>query len=174
MFVYLGLGSNQGDRVAHLHEAIARLALNVQRIRESAMYESAPMYVTDQPPFLNMAVCGETPLSPLDLLKFLKRIEAEMGRNLGQNAQRYGPRPIDIDIVLATTTANPQQPGDYVVMDTPELIIPHANLAERAFVLLPLRDLAPQMMHPILHQSITELAEAVATQEIHRLDNSHE
>jgi 2-amino-4-hydroxy-6-hydroxymethyldihydropteridine diphosphokinase len=170
MFVYLGLGSNLGDRVANLRQAIQRLAAIVTIQRQSSVYETAPLHVTDQPYFLNMAVMGETNLSPNNLLHAVKTIEAEMGRDLSPNAQRFGPRPIDIDIVLASHVADPDAPDDYIIVDTPDLTIPHPRMPERAFVLNPLVEIASGgLSHPLLSMPINTLLNKVEDQRCTKL-----
>ncbi|MBP2301040.1 2-amino-4-hydroxy-6-hydroxymethyldihydropteridine diphosphokinase [Azospirillum picis] len=146
--VHLALGGNLGDRAANLAEAIRRLAAEVTVEAQSAVYETAPMYVTDQPAFLNMAVRGTTRLAPRDLLRFVKDIESALGREFG--GLRFGPRPIDIDILLY---------ADRVIAD-PDLEIPHPRMAERAFVLCPLADIAAEIVHPVLKQPIAALTGA--------------
>lgn len=143
--VYLALGSNLGDRAANLSGAIAELGAAVRIDRMSAVYETAPMYVTDQPAFLNMAVRGTTTLGPWELLRLAKRIEAALGRT--QGGERFGPRPIDIDILMYGS----------LVMHAADLEIPHARIAERAFVLCPLADIAADVMHPSLTMTVGEL-----------------
>ncbi|WP_448205507.1 2-amino-4-hydroxy-6-hydroxymethyldihydropteridine diphosphokinase [Azospirillum sp. sgz302134] len=151
--VYLALGSNLGDRAANLETAQRLLAPRVRVDRASPVYETAPMYVTDQPAFLNMAVRGQTALGPWELLRFVKGIESELGRSEG--GLRFGPRPMDIDILLY---------GE-LVMYAPELEIPHPRIAERAFVLCPLADIAADLRHPALGRSIAELLDAVPGKE---------
>ncbi len=152
-FVFLALGSNLGDRAANLERALARLAPAVRIDRASPVYETAPMYVTDQPAFLNMAVRGVTALAPRDLLRLAKGIEAALGREAG--GLRFGPRPIDIDILFHGT----------LVMREPDLEIPHPRLAERAFVLRPLADIAAGLRHPALGRSVAGLLAVVPGQD---------
>ena len=153
--VYLALGTNLGDRLANLHAAIAALPPGVTRLAESPVYETPPWGFTDQPAFLNMALKGETRLAPLALLAFLKKLETRLGRT---PSLRYGPRKIDIDILFY----------DDLVLDAPELTIPHPNLHERSFVLIPLADLAPKLVHPVLGKSVRELLAAVDTTGVKR------
>jgi 2-amino-4-hydroxy-6-hydroxymethyldihydropteridine diphosphokinase len=143
--VYLGLGSNLGDRDAHLRAAISKLAefLHVERV--SSVYETEPLLVEDQPLFHNIACAGQTSLDPFTLLRALKRLEGDLGRVPGP---RYGPRVIDIDILLL----------DDLVLTTPELTIPHAAMLERAFALVPLAEIAPSQRHPVAGRTIAELA----------------
>ncbi len=165
MRIFIGLGSNQGDRVAHLRDGVHAIAgMCAGPVRVSPVYASAPLYVTDQPPFLNMVAVGDTPLVPLNLLRSCKVAEAAAGRDLGPAATRYGPRPLDLDLLLAyDEDARP------IIMTTPALILPHPRLAERAFVLRPLADLAPDLRHPTLGQTIADLAQDVRDQAITRL-----
>ncbi len=142
--VFLSLGTNLGDREANLRNAITALAPQVRGTRESPVYETAPWGFEDQPSFLNMVVEGETDLPPLELLKFLKTLETELGRT---PTFRYGPRLIDLDILFY----------DDLILQTPELTIPHPKLHERTFVLMPLVDLAPDFVHPVLQRTIADL-----------------
>jgi 2-amino-4-hydroxy-6-hydroxymethyldihydropteridine diphosphokinase len=142
--VYLALGSNLGDRRHNLEAAIAALPPAVRVLERSPLYETAPWGETDQPDFLNMVLKGETRLAPAALLARLKRIETDLGR---LPTIRYGPRLIDLDILFY----------DSLVLSTPELTIPHPRLHERAFVLVPLADLAANLVHPVLGKPIRDL-----------------
>lgn len=142
--VYIALGGNLGDRAANLEAAIAALGPEIVLRDRSAVYETEPQYVTGQPRFLNMAVRGETDLGADDLLRHLKELEKSLGRTGGV---RYGPRVIDLDILLY---------GDAVI-ETPGLSIPHPRLAERAFVLRPLADIAPRLVHPVTGKTIDRI-----------------
>jgi 2-amino-4-hydroxy-6-hydroxymethyldihydropteridine diphosphokinase len=147
--IYLGLGSNSGDRELELRTAIRKLHSHDLKIsRVSSVWESAPMYRQDQPDFLNAVVEAETTLFPMRLLLRIANIERDMGR---RRLLRYGPRNIDIDILLF---------GDSVVR-TPQLEIPHPRITERRFVLEPLAELAPDLRHPVTKQTVRELLAAI-------------
>jgi 2-amino-4-hydroxy-6-hydroxymethyldihydropteridine diphosphokinase len=151
--IYLALGTNLGERRANLRAAIKALAPEVRVLAESRIYETPAWGYENQPAFLNMAVRAETDLAPFALLGHLKRLEGKLGR---QPAVRWGPRLIDMDILFY----------DDLVLNTPELVIPHAGVHERAFVLVPLRDIAPGLMHPVLGKTIRGLCEATDTSRI--------
>jgi 2-amino-4-hydroxy-6-hydroxymethyldihydropteridine diphosphokinase len=133
--VWLGLGTNLGDRAANLGAAIGALDRVVTVDALSSVYETAPFGHADQPLFWNMAVRARTALPPLALLHLLKPLERALGR---VPSFPMGPRLIDIDILLY----------DDVVLDSPELTLPHAGLCERAFVLVPLLELEPSLRDP--------------------------
>lgn len=153
--VTLALGTNLGDRLSNLRTAVSALAPAVTVLAQSPVYETPPWGVTDQPAFLNMVVKGETHQTPQELLKYLKTLETTLGR---LPSVRYGPRLIDVDILFY----------DDLVLDTPELTIPHPRLHERAFVLVPLADLEPAFVHPRLRQPVSALLAAVDTKGIVR------
>ena len=134
--VYLGLGSNLGDRRAYLKAAIQGLSRILTDIEESSIYETDPQYVTDQPVFLNQVVSGKTDLEPLEFLKHCQSIQTEVGRT--PQTVRFGPREIDIDILSF---------GD-VVLKTDIIEIPHPRLYERLFVLVPLCEIVPNWLCP--------------------------
>ena len=146
MRVHLSLGSNLGDRAANLRAAIQALAAT-DRIRvtaESAWYVTEPVGNASQPSFLNAAVEIETDLEPLELLKTVKTIEQRLGR---RPSERWGPRAIDIDIVLW---------GDRV-MAGDELTLPHKEFRRRAFVLVPLAEIAPDAVDPVSGMTVVQL-----------------
>jgi 2-amino-4-hydroxy-6-hydroxymethyldihydropteridine diphosphokinase len=129
---YLGLGSNVGDRLANLRAAVERLSRSVEILSRSSVYETEPQgEVLDQPDFLNAAVAIETSLGPEELLDVCKVIEGELGRDFGQ--VRHGPRVVDIDLLLL---------GD-IEMSTERLTLPHRDVLNRRFVLVPLLELDP-------------------------------
>ncbi len=146
--VYLGLGSNLGDRAANLGAAITALAAIADIAARSRVYETAPQMITDQPTFLNMAVRVCTDLAPPSLLAAVKDIERRLGRVAGL---RWGPRLIDIDILLY----------EGVVMNTDSLVIPHPRLAERRFALAPLADVGAGVAHPLAHCTVADMLAAL-------------
>ncbi len=146
--VYLSLGSNVGDRAAHLRGAIALLELEGRVVSVSSLYETEPVEFTDQAWFLNCAVALETTESPEQLMAAILRIEQQMGR---QRIQKKGPRTIDVDILLF---------GDKI-LDSPALTIPHPAMHERRFVLEPLGEIAPEARHSVLKKTIRELLDAL-------------
>jgi 2-amino-4-hydroxy-6-hydroxymethyldihydropteridine diphosphokinase len=148
--VYLALGTNLGDRLANLKTAINDLAPGVNVKRASSVFETEPWGYADQPWFLNQVLEAETEFSPEELLQYLKKLERDLGRT---PSFHYGPRLIDIDVLFY----------DDLVLETPQLEIPHPQVAERSFVLVPLADLAPDLCHPVLGVTMHELLEKVGS-----------
>lgn len=146
--IYLGLGTNLGDRPANLKTALAGLPPVVRVLASSPVYETPPWGYLNQPAFLNLVARAETELAPQQLLVYLKGLEVQLGR---KPSVRNGPRLIDIDILFY----------DNLVLSTPTLVIPHPRIPERAFVLVPLCDLAPELRHPVLGKTVRELAGGV-------------
>jgi 2-amino-4-hydroxy-6-hydroxymethyldihydropteridine diphosphokinase len=146
--VYFSLGSNLGDRVAHIERALARLAEeNVRIVKRSSFYETEPVEFLAQGWFLNIAVEAETELMPRQLLRVIRNIERELGR---KRVVRSGPRTIDIDILLFGTS----------IMNAADLKVPHPRMTERRFVLVPIAEIAPTLRHPALRLTMSELLAA--------------
>jgi 2-amino-4-hydroxy-6-hydroxymethyldihydropteridine diphosphokinase len=146
--VFIGLGSNLGNRQEMLARAIEHLLPEIQPIAFSRIFETPPCGFADQPAFLNQVIQAHTNLSAQETLETLKRIENDLGR---QPNFRYGPRVIDLDILFFNDD----------VIHTGTLIIPHPELTRRAFVLLPLLDIAPDYLHPVEKKTIRELTQMV-------------
>jgi 2-amino-4-hydroxy-6-hydroxymethyldihydropteridine diphosphokinase len=145
--VYFSLGSNLGNRQENLDRALKLLSERMRMGKISSIYDTESIGNVDQPRFLNLACEAFTRLAPEGLLALVKAIEQKMGRY-----SRTGePRVIDIDILLY---------GDRVV-DNPNLVIPHPKMAERSFVLVPLTEIAPDVIHPVLKKTIKELNKAI-------------
>ena len=142
--VYISLGTNLGNRAANLKQVLSLLPPQMTVKAKSKVYETPPWGYTEQDQFLNQVVKVTTYLEPENLLKHIKRLEVAMGRKA---TFRYGPRLIDIDILFY----------DDEVYETPSLTIPHPNLHERGFILLPMMDIAPDLVHPVKKKSIREM-----------------
>jgi 2-amino-4-hydroxy-6-hydroxymethyldihydropteridine diphosphokinase len=141
--VYLGLGSNMGDRQRNLDKALEFLSQRLRMGKISSIYDTEPLGDTSQPRYLNLVCQAQTRLEPTALLALVKGIETKLGR-VGKSG---APRTIDIDILLY---------GDKVI-ETPELVIPHPKMTKRAFVLVPLDEIAPDLVHPASGKTIREL-----------------
>ncbi|GAB4481533.1 MAG: 2-amino-4-hydroxy-6-hydroxymethyldihydropteridine diphosphokinase [Anaerolineales bacterium] len=154
--VYLAFGSNLGDRLANLQQALRSLPPAVEVEVESSVYETPPWGILDQPPFYNQVVRAVTELSPHALLDYLKQIEQRLGRT---ETIRNGPRTIDIDILFY----------DNLEMDTPLLGLPHPRMEGRAFVWVPLAEIAPNLVHPKLGKTAAQVVENLDCSGIFRL-----
>jgi 2-amino-4-hydroxy-6-hydroxymethyldihydropteridine diphosphokinase len=143
--VFLLIGGNMGDRLQNLHQAIALIAATCGPvIQQSAVYETAAWGKTDQAAFLNQALLLTTLLTPQELITAILSVEEQMGR---RRMERNGPRVIDIDIIFYNDR----------VMHEPHLTIPHPQLQNRRFVLVPLVEIAPAFVHPVFHKTVREL-----------------
>ena len=146
---YLCLGSNLGEREKNLTQALSLLSQEINLEKVSPVYETEPVGYKEQPLFLNLVCQITTDLNPRELLRLAKTIERKMRR--APSRQINSPRLIDIDILFY----------DNRIIETQDLTIPHPRLPQRAFVLIPLSDIAPKLVHPVLGNSIAELASNV-------------
>lgn len=151
--VYLGIGSNLGDRQANIEQALEELKKQVDILHVSAFYETEPVGYADQPWFLNVVLAGETSLAPRELLTFTQGVEQALKR---VKTIRWGPRSIDVDILLY----------EGITLDTPELTIPHPRMTQRNFVLVPLAEIAPDLT--LEGRPIGELLAALDGEEIRK------
>ncbi len=147
--VYIGIGSNIGNRLHFVETAIKKIdtesGCEVEKI--SSLYETKPFGNTEQENFINLVILVKTFFEPVALFNFLKQIESEMGR---RNSTRWGPREIDLDILFY---------NDIIYNDT-KLIIPHKGIAERDFVLIPMCEIAPDFIHPAINKKICDICKA--------------
>ena len=154
--VFIALGTNIGDRLANFQTAKAMLPESVEIVQESSVYETEPWGYADQPDFLNQVIEVRTSLEPIELLTTLKGIEKVMGR---QNTIRNGPRIIDLDILFY---------GQHVIHEN-TLHIPHPELHKRAFVLVPLVEIAPDFIHPVRGKPVKAFLSDIDTAGVERL-----
>ena len=157
----ISLGSNLGDREAWISLGVQAVARELEELRVSALYETTPDLLEDQPLFLNACCTGRTRLTPRQLLSQLQDAERAAGRD--RSGPRYGPRTLDLDLLLY---------GDQVIED-PDLVVPHSRLRERGFVLVPLAEIAAEWIVPASHgmlaDSVGSLAERVGMDGIRRI-----
>ncbi len=155
----IGVGSNIGNRVATCCSAIEKLKVSPENtvLKISPFYETLPVGVTDQAPFINLVIEMQTTLSPLDLLRYLKMVEKELGR-----IRRYhwGPREIDLDILLY----------EEAIVATEHLVIPHPEMHKRAFVLIPACDIAGDWRHPVIKQPLRTLLNTLSHSGVSRYE----
>ncbi len=142
--IFLALGSNVGDSVTYIHKAIELLSKKISNIQTAPIYTSKAVGFTDQPDFFNTAIKGKTDLEPLELLTFVKDIEQEIGRIY---RFRWGPREIDVDIIFYND----------LIFKNDTLEIPHPRAHERDFVLVPIADIDPTTVHPVLKKTVAKL-----------------
>ena len=142
--IYLGIGTNIGNRESNLRKALDSLAQRMTLGKISSIYETEPAGYREQPWFLNLVCCGDTEISPFEFLSFAKGIETQMGR---KRSFRDAPRVIDIDILFY----------DERVIQSDELIVPHPRIAERGFVLVPLVEIAPFLKHPENNKTMKDM-----------------
>ena len=146
--VYLGLGTNLGDKEQNLRMSVKKIEERIGNVVSlSAFYATAPWGFSSENSFLNAAVCVETTLLPLQVLEETQRIERELGRTEKSVNGLYADRLIDIDLLLY----------DDRVMDAEGLVLPHPLMTERRFVMEPLSEIAPDVVHPVLHKTMKEL-----------------
>ena len=147
ILVHLGLGSNLGDRKEFLNMACNQLrSETINEFRASSIYESEPLFKMPQPKYFNMVVCGLTVLSPPEMLKKCQQIENRLGRI---HRERWGSREIDIDIISYGSR----------IIDNDDLVIPHPEIENRSFVLMPMLELSPEWLHPETGITIKQLCE---------------
>lgn len=152
---YISIGSNLGDRLEYTREAIRKIkqSKEIEIRKTSSVYETQPAEYKNQPWFLNMILEIKTTLDPLSLLELLSGIENLMGR---KRNQRYGPRNIDLDLLLY----------DDLVLNSDKLTLPHPRMDQRRFVLVPLAEIAPKLVHPLLKKTIRRLLEELPTESV--------
>ena len=154
MLAYIGIGSNLGDKRENIRRAVEALGADPRNglVRCSHLYCTEPVGKTDQGWFVNGVVSLETSMGPRELLEFLISIEKRMGR---VREEKWGPRTIDLDILFC---------GDQILNDI-DLHIPHPRLHERRFVLIPLKEVAPNLIHPLLGKTVSRILAELGTEE---------
>ena len=157
--IYIGLGTNLGERETNLRDAVKAFAPKISVLAKSLLYETAPWGFSDQPNFLNQVIAAKTNLSSFELLAYLKNIEASLGRKPNF---RNGPRIVDLDILFY----------DDCVIQEDQLIIPHPRLHLRAFVLVPLVELAPKLKHPKLGRTMQDLLHSLGREGVEQFHPS--
>lgn len=163
---YISIGSNLGDRLEYIKEAIGKIrqSKDIEICKASSVYETQPVEYKNQPWFLNMVLELETNLEPLNLLELLLNIENQMSRKRnrphGTEFVRYGPRNIDLDLLLY----------DDLAINSDKLILPHPRMHKRKFVLVPLAKIAPKAVHPVLRKSVERLLKELSTDSVSRKD----
>lgn len=150
--VYLGLGTNLGDKEANLRNAIQKIEERIGKVVSlSAFYATQPWGFDSENAFLNAAACVETQLPPRQLLTLTQQIEREIGRTTKSVNHTYADRLIDIDLLMY----------DDLIVNEPDLILPHPLMHERRFVIEPLAEIAPDALHPVLQSTIAQLYSAI-------------
>lgn len=160
MVAFIAIGSNIGDRIGNVRKAASLVAdgVNASLLAMSSLYETEPWGIKEQPAFVNAVMKVATVLSPMELLSHTRAIETQMGR---QRELRYGPRTIDLDIIFYGG----------LVMDENGLTIPHPRAAGRAFVMVPLAEIAPDFVHPVLKRSALDIAEGLERSGVVKLED---
>lgn len=155
--IFLSLGTNVGDRLINIKNTVIELK-NILRVEKiSYIYETEPWGYIDQNKFLNLCIQGSTDMGPQELLIEMKKLEAKIGR---EKTFQWGPRLIDIDILFY----------DDLTLQEDKLVLPHSGIEERAFVLIPLLDINPNFIHPVLNKSVLELSKNVSDDGIVRFE----
>ena len=152
--VYVGLGTNLGDKEQNLRDAVQKIEEQIGKVVSlSSFYDTAPWGFDSENSFLNAAACVETAFPPLEVLHLTQDIEKAMGRSKKSVKGVYSDRVIDIDLLLY----------DNIVFNSPELVLPHPLMTERAFVMTPLSEIAGGLLHPVFRKTISELKQSTSS-----------